>query len=178
MGERIQKMKAAAAKAKGKASAPTVSRASTVSAVGDLAPATSATVTHGSIMRKCGHAETLDVSKIKAEHVAGFLAKKSGKLCTSCRAEEDAKQLAARKTPRGNRGMIRADSRQGRLPDGSMFSVVYHENVMQWHGILIIGDKEYKGCASGVFRLLANLDAMYREDIRNGNVPVLPETDG
>jgi hypothetical protein len=52
----------------------------------------------------------------------------------------------------------------GRLPDGSSFSVVYVEDVQTWSGQLMVpGHPTFRGTESGVFRLLAKLDQMYRE---------------
>lgn len=68
------------------------------------------------------------------------------------------------------------DAKSGRLPDGSKFTVVYSAEKQEWSGSLEIPDASigeqlqsgaaaagaFHSSASGVFRLLANLDAEYR----------------
>ena len=57
----------------------------------------------------------------------------------------------------------------GRLPHGSTFDVEYDANRGVWRGRLCIpGEKVYQnfnGEASGVFRLLRNLDQEYRDSL-------------
>jgi hypothetical protein len=55
---------------------------------------------------------------------------------------------------------------EGRLPDGADFRVIYDANTQTWTGTLTIdGMEPFMDTASGVFRLLSNLDAQYRAAI-------------
>jgi hypothetical protein len=53
---------------------------------------------------------------------------------------------------------------KGRLPDGASFTVAYNSRFEMWTGRLVIGGKEYAGEASGVFRLLGDLDKKFRAE--------------
>ena len=70
------------------------------------------------------------------------------------------------------------DARAGWLPDGAKFTVTYSAEAQRWSGTLEVPDAGllselaasgeaasgvFRGSASGVFRLLAKLDAEYRE---------------
>jgi hypothetical protein len=60
-------------------------------------------------------------------------------------------------------GLAIADER--RLPDGAAFTVTYNAESRAWAGKLAIGGAVFEGEASGVFRLLEDLDATYRTSI-------------
>jgi hypothetical protein len=52
-----------------------------------------------------------------------------------------------------------------RLPDNSSFAVVYDAANTRWCGTLTINGVAYEGEHSGVFKLLAALDRMYRASL-------------
>jgi hypothetical protein len=59
---------------------------------------------------------------------------------------------------------VREDNQQaveGWLPDGARFGVVYSAEQREWTGTLMVDGAEYTSAASGVFKLLAQLDEMF-----------------
>lgn len=50
-----------------------------------------------------------------------------------------------------------------RLPNGAAFSVSYDAEKVMWSGTLVIGVQTFHGTNAAVFKLLRNLDRMYRE---------------
>jgi hypothetical protein len=64
------------------------------------------------------------------------------------------------------------DPDAGRLPDGAEFTAKYDAKAKRWTGKLKIGDAVFDSTASGVFRLMINLDASYRASIGTMAAPV------
>jgi hypothetical protein len=64
------------------------------------------------------------------------------------------------------------DPDAGRLPDGAEFTAKYDAKAKRWTGKLTIGDAVFDSTASGVFRLMINLDASYRASIGTRAAPV------
>lgn len=52
-----------------------------------------------------------------------------------------------------------------RLPDGAKFAVVYDATQMQWTGTLTIGAQVFTDAASGLHKLLSQLDRQYRQTL-------------
>lgn len=50
-----------------------------------------------------------------------------------------------------------------RLPDGSSFVASYDAAREQWTGTITVGDKTLSGTATGVFKLLQQLERQFRE---------------
>lgn len=61
-------------------------------------------------------------------------------------------------------------SNRGRLPDGSQFELTYDETE-GWSGTLLISGRDltFTASASGVYRLLRNLDTFYRDWLKENN---------
>jgi hypothetical protein len=82
--------------------------------------------------------------------------------CGSCAAKNRQERLARWKGKKREQ----AESKNQRLPDGSEFHVKYDSGKKLWSGELVCfppGDgKTFSAEASGVFRLLSELDAKYR----------------
>jgi hypothetical protein len=76
--------------------------------------------------------------------------------CPGC-ARKLQEARAERKEPRGG---------GGRLPDGSSFNVVYDAAKVSWSGSLTVpladGPRRFEAQASGVMKLLRELDRLYR----------------
>jgi hypothetical protein len=53
----------------------------------------------------------------------------------------------------------------GRLPNLSRFVCNYDASTETWFGELTVGGEKFKGSASGLFRLLHDLDRLYRNSI-------------
>ena len=65
---------------------------------------------------------------------------------------------------------------KGRLPDMASFHAVYNAPEQIWTGTLIItGYPEFGAQASGVFRLMANLDEMFRACLADQNGSAIKE---
>jgi hypothetical protein len=64
-----------------------------------------------------------------------------------------------------------------RLPHGATFMAVYDATAVQWTGLLTVDGKTFEAQASGVFRVLTELDRLYREDTRPTAAPVAAELD-
>jgi hypothetical protein len=78
-----------------------------------------------------------------------------------------AKPEAPKVTPKPKR-----DPDAGRLPDGAEFTAKYDAKAKRWTGKLTIGDAVFDSSASGVFRLMINLDAAYRASLGATAQPV------
>ncbi len=86
--------------------------------------------------------------------------------CPKCKAE--AKQARKARRQGQNNGNERRDKRMkntGRLPDAAVFTCVYSASTETWAGTLSFDGLIFRAKASGVFRVLATLDKMYRDSI-------------
>jgi hypothetical protein len=101
---------------------------------------------------RCGH-------ETAAAHFAG-------QDCPACRNEQRRQKNAKRRAelesaPRADK--YAAD----RLPDGARFHVAYDATAERWSGVLSIpGCGDIRSSASGVFRLLRDLDQAFRQQCR------------
>jgi hypothetical protein len=100
-------------------------------------------------------------------------AKTAGRPCPACRQKAEAERAAQlesarqakerkqhEKTERQEKPRRQTGPR--RLPHGSCFNVAYDESRQAWSGILTVpGEGEWTASASGVFRLLQQLDQQY-----------------
>jgi hypothetical protein len=60
-----------------------------------------------------------------------------------------------------------AQQNLGRLPNGAHFTVIYSAKDVKWTGMLAIPDvRTFTAEASGVFKLLAKLDSLWRDWMR------------
>jgi hypothetical protein len=78
-----------------------------------------------------------------------------GSKCPHCQAQ-------ARKG-RQPRQRVRPEAR---LPHGASFLAVYDAAAEQWSGLLTVDERTFEAQASGIFRLMTELDRRYREDTR------------
>jgi hypothetical protein len=78
-------------------------------------------------------------------------------LCDACFAKRKQAKAQKRRESKFRKSDVQ------RLPDGATFDVKFDAAAGMWRGTLIIGDAPFESEASGVFRLLQNLDAMYRK---------------
>ncbi len=109
-----------------------------------------------SILFQCGHL-----------HSAGLFA---GKVCPECQSKKnEAKKAKKRKSFekwQARTGEKKYDD-PGRLPDGSVFRVMYDAGAQLWSGLLNVphdgGSTDFRGSHSGVFKLLRLLDDQYRK---------------
>jgi hypothetical protein len=92
----------------------------------------------------------------------------SGNLPPNCPACREKIAVARRERRHARKAAKKAQepapqNLEQRLPDGSRFNVVWDFAAVLWRGTLTLTDGTvFEGEASGVFRLLKNLDAMYR----------------
>ena len=82
--------------------------------------------------------------------------------CGECRNAAHVAKVERNRLKREARKGSLPSADEGRLPDGAAFTVAYHAISKRWSGKLAIGGAVFEGKASGVFRLLQNLDAAYR----------------
>ena len=93
-----------------------------------------------------------------------------GQPCPGCTARRRRERNAARREARDGRG-----AKQGRLPHGSHFDVSYDATAGLWSGKLevILGGQTatFEASASGVARLLSDLDGLYRSAVEQAGCP-------
>ena len=83
--------------------------------------------------------------------------------CGQCQSENARRRAANRQAHLETK---REPSQEGRLPEGSVYSVHYDAVAVLWNGSLTVpGVGTFIGQASGVFRLLIDLDMQYRAAI-------------
>lgn len=96
---------------------------------------------------------------------------KPGKKCAACRKADHAARTVAERQAAVERRAAKASAEAAvrasrRLPDGSEFHVKYDAAAETWTGTLEVrhsdGVVAFAGKASGVFRLLKDLDRQYR----------------
>ncbi len=56
-------------------------------------------------------------------------------------------------------------AKRGRLPDGATFMAGYDAGKKEWTGTLDVNGEQFTMRAGGVFRLLEQLDKMYRASL-------------
>jgi hypothetical protein len=105
-------------------------------------------------------------------------AKATSRPCPACRQKAHVERLAQEESARQEKERKQKeraeaqDKTQGqekspgagarRLPHGATFQVAYDGTKMEWSGSLTVPDKgEFRGAASGVFKLLQTLDQQY-----------------
>jgi hypothetical protein len=141
-------------------------------------------VAYEDVIASCGHPEKFGLFEDRLDKFRKDRRKKvTDRPCKACRErkrleeEEAAKARKAEKQQRAAEG-VRSHKKKlvsdgtERLPDGAKFEVVYDAARTQWTGTLTIGDKVFTGAASGVFKLLNQLDRQYRESLPSA----LPQT--
>lgn len=92
-----------------------------------------------------------------------------GRDCTDCQNERNRKKAIKKRVLyekyMAKKGDVKSAHDQ-RLPDGSVFRVVYDAGSKAWSGLLNVpqggSSTDFRGTASGVFRLLQDLDNQYR----------------
>lgn len=106
------------------------------------------------VIYRCGHSEPLKV------FTHGD--------CPACRnkAREAKEQEKAAK--RTQQFQARTTGDEGRLPEGSGFTMTYNAEKKQWFGTLRVGDRLFDSASGGVFKLLQILDRMYRDSLATG----------
>jgi hypothetical protein len=97
------------------------------------------------VTHSCGHKTTVE--------------KLAQRRCPACLHETHTKELKQAQKAVGK------DTRTGRLPDGAVFHVAYDATKTLWTGTLAIDGQTFTGESSGVFKLLAKLDAQYRASL-------------
>lgn len=90
-----------------------------------------------------------------------------GAFCPACRNKAGRDRAERNRAKRATVHQERPNAEQ-RLPDGATFHVAYDATAVQWTGTLTIRDganseTTFTASASGVFRLLRELDGAYRE---------------
>jgi hypothetical protein len=111
-------------------------------------------------------------------------AKTAGRACPSCRRKAYEERLVQEEKARQEKAQRKAEAAEKqvktvtqpekpvqverRLPHGSAFNVSYDATKAEWHGSLVVPDKgEFTATASGVFRLLQQLDRQYRQSLES-----------
>jgi hypothetical protein len=91
--------------------------------------------------------------------------------CQACREkkQQEEQQAAQLRRQERQRGRVLRE----RLPDQARFEVVYDAASESWSGTLTIGTTTFTDTASGVFRLLEQLDRQYR-DFQAGTLVLSP----
>jgi hypothetical protein len=109
----------------------------------------------------CGHVERFGLFEDKKDRFRDARRQKiTDRPCKACRAARqqalEAEQ-ARRPVERFQRHRLK-----GRLPDGAVFHVRYAAATETWSGTLTVGEQVLTGTASGVMRLLSQLDDVWR----------------
>jgi hypothetical protein len=114
----------------------------------------------------CGHDAELEILIGQpADHAKTREERVTQRKCPTCRAvdeaakkEEDAKRKA--NAPPKSQKTIE------RLPDGSIFHVIYDAKREMWDGVLTVNGRQFAAGYSAVFKLLRALDTMYRRSVK------------
>jgi hypothetical protein len=110
-------------------------------------------------------------------------AKAASRPCPACRRKIYEERLVQEEKMRQEKAQRRAEAGEKqsqtvtpppkpaqperRLPHGSAFHVTYDASKTEWQGSLVVPDKgEFTATASGVFRLLRQLDDQYWKSVR------------
>lgn len=104
-----------------------------------------------SVTHACGHARTIKEVE--------------GSYCPACIKATRQKAIQRKAERRKAQEAKVGGSQDSRLPDGAVFSVTYSAERTMWGGCLVIGSQNFQGEASGVFKLLEQLDRKYRESL-------------
>jgi hypothetical protein len=89
-------------------------------------------------------------------------AKAASRPCAACRQKAEAEKELAAKQKKQATPAHQAPATTPRLPDGSAFNVTYDATKKEWRGSLTVpGKGELTAAASGVFRLLRELEQQY-----------------
>jgi hypothetical protein len=122
---------------------------------------------------RCGHVEKFGLMPDgKDRFREGRRKKLAGRDCAVCREKkrlEIETADAARRAEKEQRKQAvvtkptkASKPHAGRLPDGSRYEVKYDATRQEWSGTLTVSPQTFKGAGSGLFALLAELDAQYR----------------
>ncbi len=138
------------------------------------------------VAASCGHPVGFQLfADAKDKYRQARREKLTGKPCPQCRqethrlktdqdqADAAAKRAANQKPPKPFTPHTSAQHdtvmrKRGRLPNGSAFSVRFSSEKDEWEGTLTVGKHDFHGKASGVFRLLGDLDTKYRASMADG----------
>lgn len=121
---------------------------------------------------QCGHAVPFELFDPKKDKFRDARRKKlTDRPCSACRIKaQEARQAVEKEAARQKRlakaknAAVAASDPRNRLPDGSRFDVAYDASKGQWSGTLAVpGLAPISAAASGVFKLLMNLDRLYRK---------------
>jgi hypothetical protein len=127
----------------------------------------------------CGHIERFGLFEDKKDKYRDARRQKvAGRVCKTCREQRQRAEQEAAQKRRAERGEVppvpgrtgRAKVALGRLPHGARFEVGYDAASETWSGTLTVAVPEtapaiFTASASGVFKLLARLDRLYRDSL-------------
>lgn len=127
------------------------------------APIPAVTVPDGAPLVVASIVKAVNPSAFRCGHVVPF--DLDCPSCVSRRRVEKKKAGHAKRIDRMGTAIHPANP-HGRLPDLSAFAVWYDAAKQTWTGTLeVAGHPPFAASASGVFRLLQELDGMYRRDV-------------
>jgi hypothetical protein len=122
-------------------------------------------VAYEDVTASCGHVEKFGLFEDKRDKFRDQRRQKvAERPCTACREKKRAEEVKAQAA---NRSEKRQPSPRdmARLPDGAKFDVVYDATRTEWTGTLTVGGQVFTGVASGVLKLLRQLDRKYQESL-------------
>jgi len=133
------------------------------------------------VIARCGHVEKFGILPDNKDRFREGRRKKAiSRDCKACREKRQREELEAAEVRRIEKEKRVAEQshtekavrpQTSRLPDGSQFEVRYDATKEQWTGTLTIPSPEgvpalFTGSCSGLFRLLGNLDKLYRATLK------------
>jgi hypothetical protein len=95
--------------------------------------------------------------------------KKRDQLCPVCQEQKQRQEQEAARQRRAERPQARKIP--PRLPDGATFHVVYDAAATEWSGSLTVEATTFTAKAGAVFRLLRELDRLYRAALSGNALP-------
>jgi hypothetical protein len=127
----------------------------------------------------CGHTERFGLFEDRKDKYRDARRQKvAARVCKACRAQRQRAEQEAAQRRRAERGDVppvegrkgRVKVALGRLPHGARFAVGYDAASETWSGQLTVPVPEaapaiFTASASGVFKLLARLDQLYRDSL-------------
>jgi hypothetical protein len=127
----------------------------------------------------CGHTEKFGLFEDKKDKYRDARRRKvADRVCKACREQRQRAEQEAAQKRRAERGENQPDQGRkgrakealGRLPHGARFEVGYDAATATWSGTLTVPVPEkapavFAASASGVFKLLARLNRLYRDSL-------------
>jgi hypothetical protein len=95
--------------------------------------------------------------------------KKRDQLCPACQEQKQRQEQEAARQRRAEKH--KATEKLPRLPDGATFHVVFDAAATEWSGSLTVGSETFTARAGAVFRLLRDLDRLYRAALPGNALP-------